>query len=90
MGWQGWLIAGGAGILLFMALNRSVMKPLRWIWLGMVYTAAGGLVLFLLNLVGQLFHFHIPINPVTAMITGVMGVPGVLYLIAVKLWLLGG
>ncbi|MBA4496136.1 pro-sigmaK processing inhibitor BofA family protein [Paenactinomyces guangxiensis] len=85
-----WLITGLGGILFFMAINRSVRQPLKWIWYGLLYTAVGGIVLFIINLFGQYIHFHIPINPVTALIAGVLGIPGLLYLVVVKLVLMGG
>lgn len=88
IGW--WGLAAGGGLVLFMILSRSVIRPLKWIWFGVIYTALGALVLFLLNLVGELVHFRIPINPVTAFITGVLGLPGLLYLVLVKIFFLGG
>ena len=45
---------------------------------------AGGLLLFLINLVGNNFGLVIPINGVTALIAGFLGIPGVLFLIIVN------
>ena len=78
------------GLVLFMILSRSVIRPLKWLWYGLIYTAVGAVVLFLLNLAGGLVDFRIPINPVTAFITGVLGLPGLLYLVLVKASFLGG
>ncbi|TCW39441.1 pro-sigmaK processing inhibitor BofA family protein [Laceyella sacchari] len=80
-----WVFALVGAVVVFMVINRSVTQPLYWIWQGFLYSAIGGLVLFLINLVGQYVHFHIPINPVTAIVAGMLGAPGVLYLVAVKL-----
>lgn len=88
IGWWGAAAAGGA--FLFMLLSRSFIKPLRLIWFSLLYTAVGALVLFLLNLAGEWVDFRLPINPVTAFITGVLGVPGLVYLILVKVFLVGG
>ncbi|SEM85932.1 pro-sigmaK processing inhibitor BofA family protein [Lihuaxuella thermophila] len=85
-----WVGAGIAGILFFMVMNRSVTQPLKWIWYGLLYSAVGGIVLFIVNLLGQYVHFHLPINPVTALITGWLGIPGLFYLIVVKLVFIGG
>jgi inhibitor of the pro-sigma K processing machinery len=85
-----WMIAAIAGVILFMSINRSVRKPLLWMWYGILYTAIGGIVLFIVNLLGQYVPFHLPINPVTAFITGVLGIPGFCYLVAVKMVFLGG
>lgn len=88
IGW--WAVAAASGIFLFMLLSRSFIKPLRLIWFSVLYTAVGALVLFLLNLAGEWVDFRVPINPVTAFITGVLGVPGLVYLILVKVFLVGG
>ena len=70
-------------------LTAYAAKPLKWIWLGVLYTAIGALAIFLLNAVGGHWGFHLPINPVTAFITGVLGVPGIVCLILVKLLIVG-
>ncbi|WP_124726290.1 pro-sigmaK processing inhibitor BofA family protein [Staphylospora marina] len=85
-----WAIAGAGGLLVLMAASRSVVRPLRWIWYGLISAAVGALVLFVVNLLGQAIHLHIPINPVTALIAGVLGIPGVCYLAAVQwIWFAG-
>lgn len=90
MQWGWWLLAGFVSLLLLMVVSRSVVKPLRWVWYGILYTAVGGLVLFVLNLAGDFIHFRLPINPVTALITGFLGLPGLICLIVIKLFLVGG
>lgn len=54
-----WVFALVGAVVVFMVINRSVTQPLYWIWQGFLYSAIGGLVLFLINLVGQYVHFHI-------------------------------
>ncbi|OYD06310.1 hypothetical protein CHM34_17270 [Paludifilum halophilum] len=85
-GW--WLLAAVSGVILFMLMSRSVIKPLRWLWFSVLYTAVGALVLFLLNLAGEWIQFRIPINPVTSFITGVLGVPGLICLILIKVFII--
>ena len=84
-----WILIALLGILLFMGITRSVKEPLKWMSYGVLYTAVGGIVLFLLNLVGQYIDIEIPINPITAFITGSLGIPGLIYLVVVKFVLLG-
>ncbi|MFC4077193.1 pro-sigmaK processing inhibitor BofA family protein [Salinithrix halophila] len=88
IGW--WTVAAAGGVGLFMLMSRSVIQPLRWLWSGILYTAVGALVLFLLNLAGELFDFRIPVNPITSFIVGILGMPGLIYLILVKVFLIGG
>lgn len=44
----------------------------------------GGILLYLVNLVGSNFGLIIPINAITALIAGFLGIPGVLFLIIVN------
>lgn len=72
------------GLLLLMIVARSIRKPLLWLWYGVVYSTVGALALFALNGVGQFFSFSLPINPFTAMVAGGMGIPGLIYLVAIR------
>lgn len=83
-----WFLLGGGALLLFILLNRSLKKPFLLIGYGMMYSVVGALVLFLVNMVGQYINLSIPINMITAFITGALGLPGVAYLVIVKLVLL--
>ncbi|SMO93443.1 pro-sigmaK processing inhibitor BofA family protein [Melghirimyces algeriensis] len=83
-----WVMAAVGGMVAFMLISKSFVKPLWWLWYSLLYTAIGSVVLFLLNLAGDWVDFRIPINPVTSLITGILGVPGVLCLIAVKVFLI--
>lgn len=85
-----WMLAAAVSVILFMLISRSVVKPLRWIWYSLLYSAVGALLLFVLNLAAEWMEFRIPINPVTAFITGVLGLPGLVCLVLVKLFLLAG
>lgn len=85
-----WFLIGSVALISFILLNgsASIKKPFVLAWYGILYSVVGGLVLFLFNLVGQSVHLNIPINMVTAFITGALGLPGVLYLVVVKLVLI--
>ena len=43
----------------------------------MINGAAGGLVLYLINLFGGVFGLHAALNPFTALVAGTLGLPGV-------------
>jgi inhibitor of the pro-sigma K processing machinery len=85
---KGWIIAGVSGVLFFMLVNRSIKQPLVWLWQGLFYSAIGSLIIFLINFLGQSFHFSLPINLLTAASVGFLRIPGVAYLVAVKLLIL--
>ncbi len=84
---QWWSLIAVGSVVFFMVISRSVVKPLKWIWFGVLYTSMGAVVLFLLNLIGEWVEFRIPINPITSFITGFLGIPGLLTLILIKLFI---
>ena len=53
----------------------------------MVNALLGAMILFLFNFVGGFFSLSIPINALNALITGVLGVPGVILLLVLQ-WIL--
>lgn len=83
-----WVIAGVAGVILFMLISRSVKQPLVWLWQGLLYSAIGSIIIFLINFMGQSFHFTLPINLFTVAAIGFLRIPGLLYVVAVKLLVL--
>ncbi len=45
----------------------------------------GGLLIFIINIIGANFNFHIGLNIFTAIFVGILGVPGAILLIILKL-----
>ncbi|KMK74443.1 pro-sigmaK processing inhibitor BofA family protein [Alkalihalobacillus pseudalcaliphilus] len=84
----GWIIGIILGLVLLLLLVGAPVKPLRFIGQLSVRFIVGALLLFLINVVGSSFNFHIPINGVTASVSGILGVPGVVMLVLVKQFIL--
>ena len=80
------VLLGGAVVLLLTV--GAPMRPIRLVGNLAVKLVIGLLLLFLVNASGSWTGMHIPINPITASITGVLGVPGIVLLVAVKQFLL--
>ena len=75
------------GLFLLYMLAYLLFVPLKII-MKLIYNAfVGGLLLWLVNLVGTYFGFGVPINPITALVAGFLGVPGVLLVMALKYFL---
>ncbi len=77
-------LAGGVGILLAL---RYFRKPFRFIFRILASSLLGGVLLMLLNTFGAGLGLYLPVNPVTALLVGFLGVPGVLALLFIQLWL---
>jgi inhibitor of the pro-sigma K processing machinery len=76
------------GIMLLITASKSVARPIRWIGFAAMQVVIGAILLFFANLVGEMADFHIPINPVTAVLVGFLRLPGLAALIAIKLWIM--
>jgi inhibitor of the pro-sigma K processing machinery len=66
------------GIIFILLLLHLLAKPMEVLLRVLGSSIVGGLALGLVNLVGGLAGFHIGLNPVTAVVVGVLGVPGLL------------
>lgn len=78
------LLAWVAGILLVLVLGKKLKIPLRLVLKLLMNGLLGGVVILLINLLGQSIHFHISLNIFSALIVGILGLPGVILLIILK------
>lgn len=60
----------------------------RWIGEGIVRLVIGALFIFLINVVGNVSGIHLPINLFTVMVTGFLGIPGVVALIFIQQYII--
>ena len=62
--------------------------PIKWVGHVMGRVIVAVILLFFVNLFGAQFGLHVPINGFTAVVSTILGVPGVLSLTAIHLWVL--
>ena len=74
-----------ACICFLFLFGRIFIVPIKKILKLALNSIMGGLVIFLINLVGSSFGFHIGLNIFTSIIVGFLGLPGVIILIIIKL-----
>jgi|GEM_PF-64006 len=75
------VLAYAFGLLLLYIVGWLLVMPLKFI-LRLLYNGIiGGLMLWILNLAGGFFNVQVAINPVTALIAGFLGIPGVLLIL---------
>ncbi len=79
-------ILGGL-IVLFLFVGTPI-KPVRFIGQGVIKLLIGALFLFFLNVFGNQFGIHVPINLITASVSGLLGIPGLFALVAVQTWVI--
>lgn len=75
-----------AGIIILFIVAKLFLMPIKLI-IKLVWNALlGGALLWLVNLVGGIFGFAIAINWMSALIVGLLGIPGVILLVIWKLF----
>lgn len=78
------IIAYVVGLILLYVCCWIFIKPLKWLLRLMLNGILGGLILAAVNFIGSFAGIHITINPLTALITGLLGVPGVVLIIILQ------
>lgn len=74
-------------IVLIYSFLRLCMAPLSLVWKIGVNTLSGFICLWLLNLISGFTGLIFPINAVTALIAGFLGLPGIALLAGLQLFL---
>lgn len=82
------VIAYVLAFALLIALIRAFILPLRFVVRGAYHLLAGGAMIWIVNLAGGLWNFHLGLNPVSSLIAGYLGIPGLILLSALNLWVL--
>ncbi|WP_416198900.1 pro-sigmaK processing inhibitor BofA family protein [Sporanaerobacter sp.] len=71
------ILAYAFGLLILYIIGMLLVVPLKWIGKLIINGILGGVALFLINIIGNFVGFSIAINPINAIITGILGLPGV-------------
>ena len=80
------LLGAGVIVAIYVVL-RMLAVPLKMVFKLVINAVIGYMMLFVANLVGGFFDFSIPIDLLTCLIAGVFGVPGVIFLVVVLIFM---
>ena len=82
----------GNSIIIFLAclivlfiIGKVFYLPLKTIFKLIGNSILGGVLIYIVNIIGSSFGFHIGLNVGTSIFAGILGVPGVVFLIILKL-----
>ena len=76
-----------ACLIVLFIIGKIFYLPLKHIFKLLLNSVLGGLLIYIVNIIGASFNFHIGLNLGTAIFTGILGIPGVIVLILVKILL---
>ena len=71
-------------IIVLFIFGKIFIMPLKSILKLIFNSILGGLCIYMINLIGANFAFHIGLNIVTSMLVGILGIPGAVLLIILK------
>lgn len=75
------IFAYGIGLILLYVLGWLLVVPLKLLLKLVINGFIGGIALILFNLLGGVFHLNLAISPLNALITGFLGIPGLIVLL---------
>ena len=74
-----------ACICFIFIIGRIFIVPIKKILKLILNSILGGIIIYLINLIGANFGFHTGLNIVNSVIIGLLGLPGAVCLIIVKI-----
>ena len=74
-----------ACICFIFIFGRIFIVPIKKILKLVLNSILGGVVIFIINVIGANFGFHIGLNFLTSILIGLLGLPGAVCLITIKL-----
>ncbi len=72
------------GLFMLFFLSRIFYKPLKLLLRVLLWTALGGIIIYLYNFAGAIWGLAVGLNVISAFFVGVMGLPGLGALVALK------
>ena len=75
----------GICIIIFLTFGKIFIWPLKKILKLVVNSILGGVLIYIINVIGMNFGFHIGLNIATSLLVGFLGVPGAGLLIILKI-----
>ncbi len=76
-----------ACIVLLFVFGRLFAAPIIKILKLIINSGLGAILIYIINIVGGFFSFHIGINTITALFVGILGIPGLILLVILKMFL---
>lgn len=74
-----------ACICFLIIFGKIFIVPITKIVKLVINSIIGGILIYLINLIGELWGFHIGLNVFTSILIGLLGLPGAVCLVIVKL-----
>ena len=81
------ILLGAAVLVAIYVLIKIIASPIKKIFKLLLNAVCGLVLLFIANFIGGFFNFAIPVNLLTCIVAGAFGIPGVIFLGVVVLFM---
>lgn len=81
------IIAFIACLFFLFIIGKIFIVPIKTILKLLLNSIIGGILIFIINFIGGFLNFHIGLNLITSIFVGLLGIPGVIAVIMIKLLL---
>ena len=62
-------------VIFLYILGKIFAIPIKAIFKLILNSCIGGILIFIVNLIGNIFNFHLGLNIITSIIVGILGIP---------------
>lgn len=76
-----------ACIVFLFIFGKIFVLPVKKILKLVINSLLGAVLIYIINLIGSAFNFHIGINIITSIFVGILGIPGAILLVLLKVFL---
>lgn len=73
-------------IIFLLIFGKVLLLPMKKITALILHSILGGVLIWIINIVGTSFGFHIGLNVISAVIVGILGIPGAVLLVLLKIF----
>lgn len=80
----GIVLAYSAGIMLVFMVSWIFVEPVKFLGKLIINSLLGAVFLIIFNFIGHYFGWYIAVNEITALILGILGIPGFIAILIVK------
>ena len=70
--------------LAILIIGKIFLFPIKLLLKLVLNTIIGGIIIYIINLIGGNFGFHIGLNLITSLVVGILGIPGAILLIILQ------
>jgi inhibitor of the pro-sigma K processing machinery len=88
MEWVNVIIAALFFLAILYIILQVLFKPVKLLWKLAINSLMGLVLLLIFNYIGAYFQFDLPVNIITVLVAGFLGLPGIILLICFQLLVL--